>query len=336
MPIRRRALLRAAVPASLLAAPCTGAQAQGGAAAAWAPGRPVRLVAPFAPGGTVDVVARLLAPRLSERLGQPLAVENRGGAGGSIGAAEVARPRPDGTTLMVGSNGPVVLNPLLQARLPYDPARDLQPIGLAIRVPVAVVASAALPLRSLEDLLALARARPGQLGAASAGTGSSNHLAIELFNAEAGVRLTHVPYRGSGAAVADLVSGTVAVIFDQLSTALPLHAEGRARILAVAAERRTPLLPEVPTLAEGGVRDAEATTFNGLFAPACLPPEALAGLALAFAAAMAEEPLRERLAALGAEVATAEEATPWGFAAVIRAEAGRARRAVALAGLKPE
>ena len=330
MLICRRDWLCAAM--GMLTLPAAGARAQ---SAAWKPGRPIRLVAPYAPGGTVDVLARLLAPQLSERLGQPVVVENRAGAGGSIGAAEVARTRPDGTTLLIGSNGPLLLNPLLQAHMAYDPAKDLQPVGLTIRVPIAVVASTASPLRTLDDLLEMARAKPGQVTAASAGTGSSNHLAIELFNAAAGVELTHVPYRGSGAAVADLVSGTVATIFDQVSTALPLYKEGRARILAVASDHRSPLLPEVPTLAEAGIRDAEAITFNGLVAPAGLPSEVLAGLAAAHVAALQDPALRERLTTLGIEVATPEEATPEGFAAFLRTEAARARRAVTLAGLEP-
>ena len=329
----RRSLLRGGSAALALLARPARAQTGGG----WAPDRPVRLIAPFPPGGTVDVVSRLIAPRLAERLGQPVVVENRAGAGGSIGAAEVARARPDGLTLMTGSNGPVAINQMLQAHIAYDPLRDLAPIGMILRVPIVVVAGPAMPARTIQELIALARSRPpGSIGAGSPGIGSTNHLAIELFNASAGVTLAHIPYRGSGPAISDLMAGTLPTMFDQVSTALPLHREGRARILAVASEHRLSLLPEVPTLAEAGVRDAEMVTFNGLVGPAGMPPEVVAGLARALAAAMAETALRERLAALGAEVATAEEATPAGFAAVIRAEAERARRAIRLAGLKPE
>ncbi|MBX9698792.1 MAG: tripartite tricarboxylate transporter substrate binding protein [Acetobacteraceae bacterium] len=328
MPLRRRAAL--ALPVLLGA---TAARAQ----PAWMPERPVRLIAPFPPGGTVDVVSRILAPRLADRLGQPVVVENRAGAGGSIGGAEVARARPDGLTLLTGSNGPVAVNPLLQAHIAYDPIRDLAPIGMVIRVPIVLVAGPAVPARSLAEFLTWLRARPaGSVGAGSPGIGSSNHLAIELFNAGAGVTLTHIPYRGAGPANADLIAGTLPVMFDQIATALPLHRDGRARILAVADAARTPFLPDVPTLAEAGIRDAEMGTFNGLLGPAGMPPEVVAGLARALAAIMAEPATRERLAALGAEVASAEQATPAGFAAAIRAEVERSRRAIALAGLKPE
>jgi tripartite-type tricarboxylate transporter receptor subunit TctC len=339
MPIRRRAALAIlALPLPARREAAAQAPAAGGG---WAPDRPVRLVAPFPPGGTVDIVSRLLAPRLAERLGQPVVVENRAGAGGSLGGAEVARARPDGLTLMTGSNGPVAINQMLQAHIAYDPPRDLAPIGMILRVPVVVVAGPAVPaasVRTIQDLVALVRSRPpGSFGAATPGIGSTNHLGVELFNAAAGVALTHVPYRGSGPAIADLIAGTVPIMFDQVSTALPLHREGRgARILAVCAESRLSLLPEAPTLAEAGLRDAEMVTFNGLVGPAGMPPEVVAGLARALGAAMAEPALRERLAALGAEVAAAEEATPAGFAAVIRAETERARRAIRLAGLKPE
>ena len=328
MPLRRRAAL--GLPTLLAGA---GGRAQPG----WTPDRPIRLIAPFPPGGTVDVVGRILAPRLAERLGQAVVVENRAGAGGSVGGAEVARARPDGLTLMLGSNGPVAVNPLLQAHSAYDPLRDLAPIGTILRVPVVLVAGPAVPVRTLPEFLAWLRARPaGSVGAGSPGIGSSNHLAIELFNAAAGVALTHIPYRGSGPAIADLIGGTLPVMFDQIATALPLHRDGRARILAVADAARSPFVPDVPTLAEAGIRDAEMGTFNGLLAPAGLPPEVLAALARALAAVLAEPATRERLAALGAEVATTEQATPQGFAAVIAAEVARSRRAIALAGLKPE
>ena len=327
MPLSRRAALLA--PLAL----ATPARAQGG----WAPDRPVRLIAPFPPGGTVDVVSRIMAPRLAEALGQPVIVENRAGAGGSVGGAEVARARPDGLTLMTGSNGPVAVNQLLQAHIAYDPLKDLQPIGMILRVPVVVVAGPAMPARTIQDLVALLKSRPpGTIGAGTPGIASSNHLAIELFNASAGVSIAHIPYRGSGPAISDLIGGTVPLMFDQIATALPLHRDGRARILAVADEARSPAIPDVPTLREVGIRDADMATFNGLLAPAGLPPAVLAGLAAALARVMAEPPVRERIAALGADVATPEQATPQGFARIIVAEVERSKRAIALAGLKPE
>ncbi len=338
MKTTRRALLASAPAlAGLAALPRARAQAQPQAPAPWAPDRPVRLVAPFPPGGTVDVVSRIMAPRLSEALGQPVVVENRAGAGGSVGGAEVARARPDGHTLMTGSNGPVAVNQLLQAHIAYDPLRDLQPIGLIIRVPIVVVAGPAMPARTIEEMVALLKSRPpGTIGAGTPGIASSNHLAVELFNAGAGVSIAHIPYRGSGPAISDLLAGTVPLMFDQIATALPLHRDGRARILAVADVARSRLLPEVPTLQEAGIRDAEMGTFNGLLGPAGMPAPVLAGLARAHAAVLAGAATRERLAALGADVATAEQATPEGFAAVIAAEVARSKRAIQLAGLKPE
>jgi len=307
------------------------------AQAGWAPDRPVRLVAPFPPGGTVDVVSRIMAPRLSAALGQPVVVENRAGAGGSVGGTEVARAKPDGHTLMTGSNGPVAVNQLLQAHIAYDPLKDLQPIGLILRVPIVVVAGPAMPAKTIQALLALLRSRPpGTIGAGTPGIASSNHLAIELFNAAAGVSIAHIPYRGSGPAISDLMAGTVPLMFDQLATALPLHRDGRARILAVADAARSRFVPEVPTLLEAGVGDAEMGTFNGLLAPAGLPAPVLAALARAHATVLAEAATREQLGALGADVATAGQATPAGFAAVIAAEVERSKRAIALAGLKPE
>ena len=251
MPLSRRAALLAPLALATPALAQTMGQPGG-----WAPDRPVRIIAPFPPGGTVDLVSRILAPRLAERLGQPVVVENRAGAGGSVGAAEVARARPDGLTLMTGSNGPVAVNPLLQAHITYDPLRDLQPIGMVIRVPNVLVAGPAVPARTLPEFLAWVRGRPpGSVGAGSPGIGSSNHLAIELFNAAAGVTLAHIPYRGSGPAIADLLAGTLPVMVDQIATALPLHRDGRARILSVADRARTPFLPDVPTLAEAAIHN---------------------------------------------------------------------------------
>jgi tripartite-type tricarboxylate transporter receptor subunit TctC len=194
-----------------------------------------------------------------------------------------------------------------------------------------------MPAKTIQELVALLKSRPpGTFGAGTPGIASSNHLAIELFNASAGVSIAHIPYRGSGPAISDLIAGTVPLMFDQIATALPLHRDGRARILAVADEARSLAVPDVPTLREVGIRDAEMGTFNGLLAPAGLSPAVLAGLAAALARVMAEPAVRDRIAALGADVATAEQATPQGFARIIAAEVERSKRAIALAGLKPE
>jgi tripartite-type tricarboxylate transporter receptor subunit TctC len=299
------------------------------------PERAIRLVVPYAPGGTTDLFGRAVAPRMAERLGQPVVVENKAGAGGSVAGAEVARARPDGYTIMVGSNGPITVNPLIQANPGYDPLKDLEPIGLGLQVPIAIVVRADSPWRSLGDLIAAAKRQPG-MAAGSSGPGSSNHLAIELFNAAAGLTLAHVPYRGSGPMIIDLLSGTVPMIFDQVTTSMPLARDGKARVLAVNSAARSAALPEVPTLAESGVRDAEMTTFMGILAPAGLPAPVRDALARALGAALADPGLRQQLGGLGAQVAEGAEATPAGFAAFIRADLERTRRAVQLAGLKPE
>ncbi len=325
MSIRRRLLL--ATPA-LLAAPAVLAQSF--------PERPLKIVVPYVPGGTTDLYGRLLAQGMSTRLGQPVVVENRGGAGGSLAGELVAKSRPDGYTLMVGSNGPLVINTFLQARMGYVPERDLQPLGLGLLVPMVLVVRADSPYRTVQELVAAAKAQPGRISGASTGNGSSNHLALELFNAATGAQLTHIPYRGSGPMITDLVAGNVACMFDQISTSIPLQRDGQARMLAVTTNQRAARAPEVPTLAEAGIGGAEMVTFMGLCAPAGLPAEVQAKLVSAMQGALAEPALRERLEPVGAEIATGALATPEGFAAFLREDTVRVRRAVELAGLKPE
>ena len=323
--LSRRALL--ATPA-LLAAPSLRAQS-------W-PERPLRLVIPFVPGGTTDILGRLLAQHMSPRLGQTVVVENRGGAGGSLGAGEVAHARADGSTLLLSTNGSLTINPLVQANLAYDPFRQLAPLGLCLRVPMVVVVRADHPARTVQELVALSKARPGAVSIGSAGTGSSNHLAIELFNAASQAQLTHVPYRGSGPVIADLLAGNLNSMCDQITTSLPLHREGRARILAITADRRSPQLPEVPTLAEAGYPDADMVTFMGLSVTAPVPAAAQARLVAAMQGALGEGIFHERLETLGAEIVRDQQATPEGYGEFLRRDFDKMKRAVALAGLKPE
>ena len=323
----RRALL--AAPALLVAAP------------AWAqaprfPDRPLRLIIPFVPGGTTDILGRLLAQQMTPRLGQPVVAENRGGAGGSLGAEQVANARPDGHTLLLSSNGSMTINPLIQANLPYDPVRQLAPLGLCLTVPMLIVVRADHPARTLQEFVAMARARPGALSIGSAGTGSSNHLAIELFNAASGAGLTHVPYRGSGPAMTDLLGGSLSSMCDQITTSLPLLRDGKVRLLAITADHRSPQAPDVPTLAEAGYPDAGMVTFMGLSATAPLPAEAQTRLVAAMRESLAEPVLRDRLQSVGAEVVHGPQATPEGYAEFLRRDADKMKRAVALAGLKPE
>jgi len=324
---RRRQVLAAAT--ALLATRDAWAQA------AW-PDRPIRVIVPFAAGGNADLVARLLQPRLQERLGQPVVVENRPGAGGSVGAEAVARARPDGYTLLIGSNGPLSVNPAVQARLPYDATRDFAPIAMAMQVPHCLVVQVNAPFRSVADVVAASRAQADAIGIGTAGVASATHLSLESFKAASGARLLHVPYRGGGAAVPDFVAGNLPMLFTEFSTALPLHNDRRGRIIAVAAAQRLPALPDVPTMIEQGVAGFTAGSYVGLLAPAGTPPEAMRALGAAMAAIVAEPEFRARMAAMGGEAASAALATPAGFAAFIAEDLTKSRAAVQAADIRPE
>ncbi|MCR0980773.1 Bug family tripartite tricarboxylate transporter substrate binding protein [Roseomonas populi] len=305
------------------------------ALAAW-PERPIRVVVPYAAGGNIDVVSRLLAPALTERLGQPVVVDNRPGAGGSLGAEQVARAAPDGYTLLAGSNGPITVNPLVQARLPYDPLRDLVPVALVNAVPLVLIVGGANPPATLAAAIAESRAKPGSFTTGTPGAGSTAHLALELFNNASGAELTHVPYRGGGAVVPDLIAGNIRAMFVELSTALPLHKEGKGRILAVASKSRAPQLPDVPTFVEAGVRDFTAASYCGLLAPRGTPAAAVSAIRDAVAAATNDGTIRAKLEGMGSEVASGAEQTPDGFMAFLRRQAEDGKRAAEIAGLKPE
>jgi tripartite-type tricarboxylate transporter receptor subunit TctC len=325
--IQRRHLLAAsATTAALRVLP---------AAAAW-PDRPARVIVPFAAGGNADVIARLLQPRLQERLGQPVVVENRPGAGGSVGAQAVARAQPDGYTLLIGSNGPLSVNPVVQARLPYDATRDFAPVAMAMQVPHCLAVQPGSPYRNVADVVAAARAQPDTLGIGTAGVASATHLSLEAFKAASGAPLLHVPYRGGGAAVPDFVAGNIPMLFTEFSTALPLHRAGQARIIAVASAARLPALPDVPTMAEQGVPGFAAGSYVGLLATAGSPREALDRLAAAMTAIVQEPDFQERMAGMGGETASGALATPAGFTAYIAEDLRRSRIAAEAAGIRPE
>ena len=304
------------------------------ARAAW-PDRPVRLIVPFAPGGNSDITARACAPAMSARLGQPVVVENRAGAGGSVAAQQVARVRPDGYTILLGSNGPLAINPAVQANLGYDPLRDFAPIGLFVRTPMAITVHRNLPPRSVAELVAYSRATPGKVGFGSSGIASTAHLSLEMFNAATGAGITHVPYGSGGAMTPDLISGTVSGAITEIATAGPLHREGAVRILAVTAANRLPVVPDIPTADEAGVPGFQAAAFVGIVVPTGVPPEATAALAEAVAAAVADPAVRQRLEGMGSLMAAPEEATPAGFAAFLQRETTWTRAAVERAGLRP-
>jgi len=325
MSLPRRALLAAVLPC---AAP---ARAQ----PAW-PDRPLRLVVPFPPGGNIDSLSRLLAIQLGTRLAQPVVVENRPGAGGALGAEHVANSRPDGHTLMMGSNGSMIGNLLTQANLPYDPVRQFRPVGLCAVLPMVVAVRADHPARTVQELVAMARAAPGRVSCGTAGIGSSNHLALALFDAAAQAGIVHVPYRGSGPMVPDLLAGNVTCVMEQVSGALPLVREGRLRLLAVTGAARSRQLPDVPTLVEAGYAGAVMVSWNGLVVPTGVPAPVTERLSALLPECLDAPALRDQMEGLGVEIARPPQTTPAWFGEFLRQDLETTRRAVQLAGLKPE
>ncbi len=297
--------------------------------AAGYPDKPVRLVVPFVPGGNIDITARTIGPHLSQVLGQPIVIENRGGAGGVVGAEFVARSAPDGYTLLLGSTGLLTLAPALNPKNPYDSVRDFAPIGTVSDVPVVLVVHPSLPAKNVKELIALARAHPGQLTVARAGIS----LAGELFKMQTKVDMIIVGYKGGGAAVRDLIGGHVHAMFDQLSSATPHIRSGKVRALAVTTPKRARLFPDIPTLEESGVKNANASTYAGLLAPARTPREIVAKLNAALAATLALPETQERFAALGAQVWAS---TPDQFAKVIQSDLEKWTRVIRTANIKPQ
>jgi len=292
-PWRRRLLLAAAL-ASL-----AGAPAWANTATAW-PAKPVKVIVNFPPGGAADQIARAVAQPLQEALKQPVVVENRGGANGNLGGEAVARAPADGYTLLMSSGGMVSVNPHLYARMSFDPAKDLVPVAAAARVLVFLVAKPSLPPANVRDFIAYARANPGKLSYASPGSGSSPHLAGEMFKSQAGLFALHVPYRGAAPALQDLLAGQVDYAFDP-GIGLQQVRAGKLRLLAVGSPQRSPLFPDVPTLDEAGLRGFDADTVFGFYAPAGTPPEVVTQLNAQINRALALPAVKERIASLGGE-----------------------------------
>ncbi len=275
------------------------------------PDRPIRLIAPFAPGGNIDITARTVAPGLTEQLGQPVVVENRGGAGGRIGTEIVAKSAPDGYTLLLGSSGSLTVNPAFAAVPSYDPLKDFAPTSLVSIVPLLLVTHPSLPVNSAREFIALAKAKPGTVMMASAGTGSNTHLTGELFQVTVGIKLTHVPYKGSGPALIDLMGGQTHCIFDQVSTSAPHVNAGKLRAIAVAAAKRSPLLVAVPTMEQAGVRGFEASTYTGIFLPSATSKDIVNRVYTALLKVLDQAATRDAFTRLGADVikSTPEELT---------------------------
>ena len=305
------------------------AVAQGGAAY---PSRPLRFVVPFTPGGSNDIFGRVLGQRLSESMGQPVLIDNRPGAGGLLGAGIVAKAPPDGYNLMIHSTS-FTTNVALQPKLAFDPLRDIAPVTQLGAGSLLMTVAANSPVRSMQELIAAARARPGALNYGSSGTGGVNHLATEVLNRMAKIDTVHVPYKGIGPAVADLLGGQIQLLLSGIPNVMPQVKSGRLRPLAVSTARRSPFLPDVPTMAESGVPGYAVTLWWGLFAPGGTPRPIITRLNAEVARILESAEMRERLAAEGAEPTPM---TPEAFARIVREEIEFWRRIAREAGVKPE
>jgi tripartite-type tricarboxylate transporter receptor subunit TctC len=327
--IRRRSALT--LLAGAACAPAALAQA------AW-PARPVRIVVPFAAAGTTDILARALAPELQRAFGQPFVVDNKPGAGGNTGSAEVAKAAPDGYTLLMGTVGTHAINPSLYEKMPYDAKRDFVPVTLMAGVPNVLVLNPAMAQRyginSVVDLTRVARANPGKLNVASSGNGTSIHLSAELYKSLTGTFMVHFPYRGSGPALLDLMAGNVDLMFDNLPSAMPHIRSGRLKALAVTSAARSTALPDLPTVAEAGgpaLKEFEASSWFGLLAPAGTPADIVNRIQQETAKALATPAMRERLQAQGA---IPSGNTPAEFARLIDEETKKWARVVKASGAK--
>ena len=297
------------------------------------PARAVRIIVPLAAGGNVDIVARTVAEQIGKTLGQPVLVENRPGASSLVGTQFVAKAAPDGYTLLAIANTFATV-PLIVPNPGYDPLKDFAGVTLTCLVPQVLVVNPALSAHSVRELIALAKSEPGKISYASSGNGSTGHMAAELFNRQAGIRMLHVPYKGNSQALIDVIGGQVAMMFDQVSTSAPQIKAGKVRAIAVTSLARSPLLPDVPTVDESGVAGYEDITFNGLVAPAGTPHEILVRLNRAVAGAVSEPGLYKRFIERGIELKAS--GSPEEFGAYVRAESEKKGRLAREAGIKPE
>jgi tripartite-type tricarboxylate transporter receptor subunit TctC len=317
----------------LLSAGCAlgFADARAQASDVW-PSKPIRFILPFPPGGGTDILGRIVSERLAARLGQPVVIENRGGAGGNLGAEAAAKSAPDGYTIVLVAPS-LAISPSLYSKLNYDPVKDFAPISLVATVPNVMITHPSVPARTLQEFIALAKSKPGGMNFGSGGNGTSNHLAGELFNIVAGVKLVHVPYKGVNLAMNDVLSGEVHLVVIGIPAAAPHIKAGKLRALALIAPQRSPALPEVPTVAEAGLRDFEVTTWYGILAPAGAPRPVIARLNAEIVRTMHAPELRDRLAAMGTDPATS---TPEEFADLIEREIAKWGKVVREAGLKAD
>jgi tripartite-type tricarboxylate transporter receptor subunit TctC len=297
------------------------------------PSKPIRYVVPYPPGGTTDIISRLIAQKLTESFGQPVIVENKAGAGGVVGTDSVAKAIPDGYTILMGSAGPLTINPSLLKNIPYDPIRDFAPITTVAVVPSMLVVNPSVPANSVQDLIALAKARPGRLSFASTGNGGAPHLGGELFKLATNTDILHVPYKGSSPAVNDLLGGQISMMFEQIPAVLPHVKSGKLRALGVGGARRSPALPDTPTISEAGVPGFAVSTWFGVLAPGGTPAPIVSKLNAEIVRILNAPEMREKLTALGAEL---ETSTPEQFAAMIKAEIDKWAQVIRKSGVKAD
>ena len=311
---RRIAFAAAALSASGLGLLHAGSAAAQGS---W-PSKPITIIVPFSAGGTTDILARVVGQSLGTELGQTVIIDNRPGAGGNIGAAAVARAAPDGYTLLMGTVGTHAINEALYKKMPFEPQKDFAPLTRVALVPNVLVVPVALPYKTVSEIIAAAKSQPGKMTYASSGTGTSIHLSGELFKSMTGTDIIHIPYKGSAPAMTDLLGGQVMMMFDNLPSAIQHIRSGKLRAIAVTSGKRAPELPDVPTIAESGVKGFEATSWFGMFAPAGTPPEVVAKLNTAIVKLLGSPEVKKRLSEQGAEP---HPEKPEQFAAFIRSEA---------------
>ncbi|MDM0069822.1 tripartite tricarboxylate transporter substrate binding protein [Variovorax sp. J31P207] len=310
--LKRRSFAMAAAATAVLALSPLAASAQ-----AAFPSKPITIIVPFSAGGTTDILARVVGLYMSRDLGQPVVVDNRAGAGGNIGGQAAARSPADGYTLFMGTVGTHAINQSLYKKMPFDPIKDFAPLTRVAMVPNLLVANPSQPFKNVKEMIAYAKANPGKINFGSSGNGSSIHLSGELFKQMAGVDMQHVPYRGSAPAVSDLLGGQIAIMFDNMPSAIPHVKGGKLRALAVTTAKRSPALPDVPTIAEAGVPGYEATSWFGLLAPAGTPAPVVAKLNASILKALADPEVKKKLAEQGAEP---HGEKPEQFAAFIESE----------------
>lgn len=305
----------------------------GAAPAQTYPTRPIRWVVTYPPGGPTDVVARAIGAKLTEAWGQQIVIDNRAGAGGVIGTDIAAKAVPDGYTLLFGTSAGLTINPALNSKLPYDAVKDFAPVSLLVLNPQILVVHPTVPANSVKELVALAKARPGQLNYASVGLGSPNHMGMELLKALTGIDIVHVPYKGTGPAITDLLGGQVQLMFNSMPSVLPLVASGKLKALAVGSAQRSPAVPDIPTVAEAGVPGFENVTWYGMFAPAKTPHDIVVKLNKQVVQILAAPEMVQRLASQGAEP---RSSTPEELTKFMRVESERWKKVIKTAGIKVE